>query len=146
MTADDFISKIAKMLNQEHTGMLTTREKDETTTVHRMSPYLLPKDEEHLYAITKEPDQVLLTIGDEDTAQWCIQTPNMTEVASLDGKIRVVDNPDARKSILNKMKQMLKDSEEDLSDYTVLETSLQKGTYCQPMSNHFEEVAFAEMN
>lgn len=145
MESRELMHKVDEILDDAKAGLLATVAKGSRPRMRWMTPIVLAGRPGLLYAVTMPGTAKLDDLEDNGAVEWLIQTRALTEVVTLRGQMRVVDNPAMRSEIMETLASRLGvfwRVHTHRTDWVVLETRLQEGQYFQPMKGRRETVKF----
>ncbi|HHU49713.1 MAG: pyridoxamine 5'-phosphate oxidase family protein [Caldicoprobacterales bacterium] len=146
MEQQKLISKLAEIIDDSNAGILCTSDKNGKTHVRWMTPILIRGRKGVIYSVTSQNSRKVDQILQNSDVTWMIQTSSLDQVITIHGKTNVLENPSIKSELLetvgNKLTMFWRINE-DLNEFVVLETVIEKAAYFVPMKGVFNTVHFS---
>lgn len=136
MKAAELLAHAQRVLDEARVAVLATVDARGRPRTRWMSPLFLPACPGRLYALTSPRFAKAADLRDRPEVQWLIQNRVLTEVITLEGSARVLDNPALKADLLERLGGRLVvfwKLNARPADLVVLETVLRAGTRFLPM-------------
>jgi general stress protein 26 len=144
MTKQEVLHTVAMILNEAHTAVLATTDKDGRPHIRWMTPALIEGRSGAVYAVTSPQFGKVHQLEAHPEVEWMFQTPVLDTVVTIRGRINIVDNPSILSEVLETLGPFmrsfwkLKGEERDL---VVLETIIEEAIHYKPMKGLKEVVS-----
>jgi pyridoxamine 5'-phosphate oxidase len=146
MDRHELMYKVEQLLEDSKTGVLATLAEDGAPRMRWMTPTVLKGRTGTLFAVTSPDFAKVLQLSAHPEVEWMIQTRSLTQVASLRGKINVLDNPSIKAEVMESLAKRLTvfwKVNTEKTDFVVLETIISEATYFEPMKGRKETIRFS---
>jgi general stress protein 26 len=143
MTRQDIVNTLELILNEAHTAVLGTGDREGRPHLRWMTPALIRGRQRAIYAVTSPGFAKVNQLETRPEVEWLFQTPILDTIVTVRGKINIVDNPSILAEVLEALGPFmrsfwkLKGEERDL---LVLETIIEEAVYYKPMKGLKEVV------
>lgn len=147
MDQNAVMQKAADILAEARTGILTTVDADGKPHARWMTPTLLNGRTRALYAVTSPHSAKAAHLAASPTAEWLLQTPALTEVLTVTGRVNVIDNPALKAEVIEAVGERLRvfwKVNPQQVDIVVLETVIESASFFLPMKGTRQVIEFAQ--
>ena len=137
MTKQELLARLTAILEEAKTGLLATVDAEGRPRMRWMTPALLPGRAGALFALTSPGFAKTAQISGQPCVEWMFQSPSLTEIVTLRGRINLLDNPSIRSEVLEVVGPRLRafwKLNEDERDLLVLETVLEEASHYLPLT------------
>ena len=144
MTKRDIVAVLEAILDEAHTAVLTTVDAEGRPHARWMTPALIPGRSGVIFAVTSPRFPKVAQINAQPQVEWLFQSPVLTTVVTVRGRVNLLDNPSIRSEVLEALGPYmrvfwrLRGNEREL---VVLETVIEEAVYFLPMKGQTEVVA-----
>jgi general stress protein 26 len=145
MELHKLMSKLDEIIDDSNAGVLSTSDINGVTHMRWMTPILLRGRKGVIYSVTSQDSRKVGQILKHPNVTWMIQTRSLDQVVTIYGKTNVLDNPSIKSELLEtvgKRLTMYWKINEDLNDFVVLETEIERAVFYKPMKALSETVDF----
>ncbi len=145
MTKKELIDRVGFILDETKTAVLATTSENGVPHMRWMSPGLLPSHPGILYAVTSPHLVKAIELEKCPEVEWMFQTRSLNEVIILHGKINLIDNPSLKAEVIEAIGKRLHrfwKTDEEETDFIVLETVICEGIHYFPMKGMKEILSF----
>ncbi|MBN2738526.1 MAG: pyridoxamine 5'-phosphate oxidase family protein [Spirochaetales bacterium] len=141
MNKQDVLRKIESILEDAGTGLLAMIDSSGYPRMRWMTPSLLKGNNQALYAVTSPNFQKIKDLEKNPHVEWMLQSPSLSEILTINGRINIIDNPSLKLEILenigNKLTMFWRVNSKNDS-FVVLETVMESAFYFVPMKGIVE--------
>jgi general stress protein 26 len=137
--------KLRTIIDAHGAGILASMDAEGKPHVRWLTPVIFPSRPGTIYALTVPVFPKVGQLRASPFVEWLFQTPSLSEVVTVRGRIVVVDNPSLRSQVLEAIGKRLFSLwklTHDARDLAVLETEIEEATYYKPMEGSREAVSF----
>ena len=137
--------RLEELLDDAHTGLLATVDEQGRANLRWMIPVVLRSRPDHLFAFSCTGTRKVADIETNPRVTWLIQNRSITEVITLYGVMRGIDNPALKNEIFENVGARLESFWKmhcRLDEFVILETRLEKAVHYLPMKDQRAEVLF----
>ncbi len=145
MEQQSFMGILEKIIDDSNAGILSTSDVNGVTHMRWMTPILIRGRKGVIYSVTSQNSRKVEQILQRPEVTWMIQTRSLDQVVTIYGKTNVLENPSIKSELLEtvgKKLTMFWKINEDLDEFVVLETVIEKAVYYKPMKALFNTVDF----
>ena len=145
MDTAEITQKIGAIIEEAKTAVLTTVDEHGRPHARWMTPTLLRGRPGALFAVTSPLFVKVLQLGAHPEVEWLLQTPALTEIVSITGRVNILDNPALKCEVTDAIGRRLTvfwRVNVETTDFVVLETVIEEATYFRPMKGMRETVRF----
>lgn len=146
MDQREFINKIDQILENSKTGILTTVDAKGRPYSRWMTPVVLKSVGPAVFAFSIPGAKKIEHIRKNPEVQWLIQTKDLREIVTINGRAEIVDNPSVKSDLLEVLGPrltMFYKVNENSQEWVILETRIEEGTYFRPISGIRETTDFS---
>jgi len=140
------MNKLEDLLDDSKTGILATTDVSGHPHIRWMTPIILKGRPFTLYCVTHPASHKVANLAEHPEVQWMVQNRALTEIVTLKGSARIVDNPAMKTEILEALGHRLTvfwNVNIDKTELVILETVIDEAVYFRPMKGFEESVNFA---
>lgn len=146
MKPNQLMMIVDEILNSAKAAVLATIDENGDPCIRWMTPAVLKGRPGTLFTITAPGQDKVCQIKENSRVEWMIQSPSLAKVINLKGKVNVLRNPAIKSEVMENIGDRLtvfwRVNPSQLTDYVVLETVIEEGTYYLPMKGKKETVDF----
>lgn len=145
MNQQKLMSKLAELIDDSNAGVLSTLDQNGVAHMRWMTPILIRGRKGVIYAVTSHSSNKVKQILQYPNVTWMIQTRSLDQVITIYGKTNVLENPSIKSELLETVGDRLTmfwNINEDLKEFVVLETEIEKAVYYKPMKGLLNTVDF----
>jgi pyridoxamine 5'-phosphate oxidase len=143
MTRQDILNTLEMILNEAHTAVLATTDKDGRPHIRWMTPALLRGRSGAVYAVTSPRFGKIVQLEAHPEVEWMFQTPILDTIVTLRGRINIVANPSILAEVLETLGPFMRSFwklKGEESGLVVLETIIEEAIFYKPMKGIKEMV------
>jgi general stress protein 26 len=147
MTPTELMARAEAILETAKAGVLATVGPGEEARVRWLTPAIFPERTDRIYCLTTPESRKAGDIGARPHVEWMIQSPALTELVTLRGPMRLLEDETLRDEVFRAVNRRLTvfwRVHPGEQAYLVGETRIESGTYFRPMEGRREEVAFSD--
>ena len=136
MEQKKLMSKLEEIIDDSNAGILSTTDMNGVSHMRWMTPILIRGRKGVVYSVTPQNSKKVEHILQRPDVTWMIQTRSLDQVVTIYGKTNVLDNPSIKSELLETVGNRLTmfwSINQDLIDFVVLETEIEKAVYYKPM-------------
>jgi general stress protein 26 len=126
------------LLDSVRVGLLCTVGADGAPHARWMTAATLPGEHRFLYCVSSSGSAKVADLGNNDAVQWSFQSASLDEVVTLDGRALVLDNPELKAQVLERLGSDLQAFwrvQPDPRRLVVIETEIESARLYRPMEN-----------
>jgi general stress protein 26 len=143
MTEAAMFSNLERIHENSQVAVLSTVDNGGKPKMRWMTPAFLRGRRGAVYAVTSPEFSKTQDAASHQYVQWMFQTKALDEVMTLQGRVRILDNPSIKSEVLEAVGGNLRvfwKIKKDDSELVVLETVIQSMSYFKPMTGERAEV------
>ncbi|HHY82365.1 MAG TPA: pyridoxamine 5'-phosphate oxidase family protein [Clostridiales bacterium] len=145
MDRQKFMNILDEILDDSNAGVLSTIDQNRNIYTRWMTPVLLRGRIGVIFSVTSSNSNKVKQIQQHPEVTWMIQTRALDQIITIHGKASVLNEPSLTAEVLETVGDKLTmfwRINEDLKDFVVLETVIEKGVYYEPMKGLHYTVDF----
>jgi general stress protein 26 len=126
------------LLDSVRVGLLCTVGQDGSPHVRWMTAAILPGEHGFLYCVSGSGSAKVADLEIHDKVEWSFQSPSLDEVVTLEGRAIVLDNPELKAQVLERLGSDLQAFwrvHPDPRKLVVIETEIEHARLYRPMEN-----------
>ncbi len=146
MDRKSFTATLESIIDDAKTAILATVDPDGKPRVRWMTPAILRDRPGAIYAVTSPDFAKTAHLEKNPNAQWMFQTKMIDKIATVNGRVNVIDNSAMKSEILEGIGRRLTvfwRVNTDSTKLVVLETVMEEGVYFEPMNDRKEIISLA---
>jgi general stress protein 26 len=143
MTRQEILNTLEMILNEAHTAVLATTDREGNPHIRWMTPAVLRGRSGAIYAVTSPHFGKVAQLESQPEVEWMFQTPILDTIVTVRGRINIVDNPSILSEVLETLGPFMRSFwklKGDERDLVVLETIIEEAIYYKPMKGVKEVV------
>ena len=136
MEQKKLMSILEEIIDDSNAGVLSTSDFNGRTHMRWMTPILVRGRKGVIYSVTPQNSKKVAHILHCPDVTWMIQTRSLDQIVTIYGKTNVLENPSIKLELLETVGDRLTmfwKINEDLDEFVVLETEIEKAVYFRPM-------------
>ncbi len=145
MNQHEIMHKVEQILENSHTGVLATIDKDGNPRMRWMTPAVIKGRPDVLFTVASPDSEKVVQLDASAGVEWMIQTRALDQIVNLKGKVNILDNPSIRSEVMEHLAKKLSmywKVNPEKTHFIVLETIIEEATFFLPMKGHKETVHF----
>ena len=138
MDRKSFTAVLESLIDDAKTATLATVDENGQPYMRWMTPTLLKDRHGAIYAVTSPEFRKVKHLEGNENVQWMFQTRLLDRIATVSGKINIIDNSAMKAEVLEAIGRRLTvfwKVNTDATKLVVLETVMQHAFYFEPMTN-----------
>jgi pyridoxamine 5'-phosphate oxidase len=148
MNVNEMIDRLDRLIDASHVGILAVCDDDGSPTMRWMTPTLIRGRKGMIYALSSNQFEWPRNLEKHQSVQWIFQSQGLQEIMTVDGLVRVLDNPDIKGEVQEAIGRNLEvfwRVNPDADDFIVLETEMKRITLFEPMEDNKESVEVKDL-
>ena len=145
MDQQNLLNKLTKIIDESNTGVLSTLDENGISHLRWMTPIQIKGRKGIIYSVTSQNSRKVQHILHNPYVTWMIQTRSLSQVITLYGKTNVLESPSFKAELLETVGDRLTmfwKVNEELNEFVVLETVIEKAAYYEPMTGLLHTIQF----
>ncbi len=145
MDSKSFTATLESILDNAKTAILATVDSEGKPHTRWMTPAILRDRPGAIYAVTSPDFAKISQLESNPNAQWMFQTKMIDKIATVNGRINVIDNSAMKSEVIEGIGRRLTvfwRVNTDATKLVVLETVMEEGVYFEPMNAKKETITF----
>jgi general stress protein 26 len=141
----ELMRKLTEIMDNSHAGILSTTDHNGIPHLRWMTPVLLKGRKGVIYSVTSQHSKKVGQINQNSDVTWMIQSRSLDQIVTLYGKTNILNNPSIKSEVLETVGDKLTmfwSINEDLDEFVVLETVIEKAVYFRPAKGVLNKVNF----
>jgi len=135
MDASAILNVMEEIIDDSHTGVLSTVDGDGHPRARWMTPTVIRGREGFIYTVSVPTFRKTSDIESHPGVEWMFQTRSLNQVLNARGRAQVIDNPALKSEVLESIgghMTVFWRINPDTSDFIVIETQIEELEYFQP--------------
>ena len=145
MEKKQFFGKLEEIIDTSKTAVLSTADSDNKPHMRWMTPVVLKDRFDCIYCVASRGSDKIKHLENNNSVEWLISTPSLSEIININGTIDIIDNPALKTEIVELIGHRLTDFWKvnlEKAEFVVLETKIDKAVYFDPMKGTKEKITF----
>ena len=133
------------LLDETKVAVMATTDPEGCPCVRWMTPAIIKDRPGTIFALTSSGWDKVCDIRNHPTVEWMFQNRGLTKVVNIRGKINVLDNPQIKNEVMEKVGKWLTSFwtlDMDPDNVVVLETVIEQAEVLVPATAHKTQVKF----
>lgn len=135
MDANAILEVMEEVIDDAHTGVLTTVDSQGRPRSRWMTPTVIRGREGYVYAVSVPSFRKSVDIEANPRVEWMFQTRSLNQIVNARGRAHLIDNPALKSDVLESIgghMTVFWRINPDIADFVVIETVLEELEYFQP--------------
>lgn len=147
MNKQEVMQQIETLLDESKAAVLATVSADGKPHMRWMTPFVLSRWPNVVFAITSPTFPKILDLGEGNQVEWLVQSKSLDRIINIRGAINVQENPSLKAQIMEALGHrfaMFWKVNDGSTDFVVLETVVDEVSLFTPMKGVREHVDFRQ--